>query len=66
MRDFASLGLWPFPDAIFYLFVGELVENYWGENRWGSRQLRMLTWFSVIWSLFQFVVIIDYFGVKNI
>ena len=31
MRDFASLGLWPFPDAIFYLFVGELVENYWGK-----------------------------------
>ena len=31
IRDFASLGLWPFPDAIFYLFVGELVENNWGE-----------------------------------
>ena len=32
-----------------------------GGNWWGSRQLRMLTWFSVIWSLFQFLVIIDYF-----
>ena len=31
MRDFASLGLWPFPDAIFYLFVGELVEDNWGK-----------------------------------
>ena len=30
MRDFASLGLWPSPDAIFYLFIGELVEHYWG------------------------------------
>ena len=66
MRDFPSLGLWPFPDAIFYLFVGELVENYWGQLV-GSRQLRMLTWFSVIWSLFQFLVIIDYFlGKKHI
>ena len=36
-----------------------------GENWWGSRQLRMLTWFSVIWSLFQFLVIIDYFGGKK-
>ena len=37
------------------------------ENWWGSRQLRMLTWFSVIWSLFQFLVIIDYFwGKKHI
>ena len=32
MRDFSSLGLWPFPYAIFYLFVGELVENYWGKT----------------------------------
>ena len=31
MRDFASQGLWPFPDAIFYLFVGELVEDNWGK-----------------------------------
>ena len=31
MRHFASLGLWPFPDAIFYLFVGELLENHWGK-----------------------------------
>ena len=32
-----------------------------GKNLWGSRQLKMLTWFSLIWSLFQFLVIIDYF-----
>ena len=32
-----------------------------GENWWGSRQLRMLSLFSVIWSLFQFLVIVDYF-----
>ena len=31
MWDFASLGLWPFPDDIFYLFVGELVEDDWGK-----------------------------------
>ena len=39
-----------------------------GENWWGSRQLRMLTWFSLIWSLCQFfLVIIDYFlGKKHI
>ena len=38
-----------------------------GENWWGSRQLMMLTWFSVIWSLFQFLVISDYFlGKKHI
>ena len=61
MRDFTSLGLWPIPDAIFYLFVWELVQNYWRDNWWGSRQLRMLTLFSLIWSLFQFLVIIDYF-----
>ena len=36
-----------------------------GENWWGSHQLRMLTLFSVIWSLFQFVVIIDYFFGKT-
>ena len=29
MRDFGSQGLWPFPDAIFNLFVGELVEDNW-------------------------------------
>ena len=32
MWEFASLGLWPFLDAIFYSFVGELVENYWGKT----------------------------------
>ena len=38
-----------------------------GKNWWGFRQLRMLTLFSVIWSLFQFLVIIDYFlGKKHI
>ena len=37
------------------------------ENWWGSRQLRMLTWFSDIWILFQFLVIIDCFlGKKHI
>ena len=29
MRDFASLGLWSFPNAIYYFFVGEVVENIW-------------------------------------
>ena len=38
-----------------------------GGNWWGSRQFRMSTRFSVIWSLFQFLVIIDYFlGKKHI
>ena len=37
-----------------------------GENCWGSRQLRMLTWFSVIWSLFQYLVIFDICLVKKI
>ena len=32
MRDFASLGLWHFADAIFYLFVRELVEDNWGKT----------------------------------
>ena len=27
MPDFASQGLWPFPDDIFSFFVGELVET---------------------------------------
>ena len=31
MWDFASQGLRPFPDAIFYLLVGELVEDNWGK-----------------------------------
>ena len=31
MRDFPSKGLWPFPDVIFYLFVGELVEDNGGK-----------------------------------
>ena len=31
MRDFASQGLWPFPDAIFKFFVEELVEDNWGK-----------------------------------
>ena len=35
-------------------------------NWWGSRQLKMLkTWFSLIWSQFQFLVIIDYFFGKT-
>ena len=32
MRDFGSQGLWPFPDDIFNIFVGELVENNWGKT----------------------------------
>ena len=36
-----------------------------GKDWRGSRQLRMLTWFSVIWSLFQYLVIIDNFLVKK-
>ena len=38
-----------------------------GENWWGCHQLRMLTLFSVIWSLFQLLIIIDYsMGKKHI
>ena len=32
-----------------------------GGNWCGSRQLGMLTWFSLIWSQFQFLVIIEFF-----
>ena len=35
------------------------------ENWWGSRQLRMLTWFSVICSLFQFLLLLIIFWVKK-
>ena len=31
MWDFASQGLWPFPEAIFNFFVEELVEDNWRE-----------------------------------
>ena len=31
MQDFASQGLWPFPDDIFNFFVEELVEDNWGK-----------------------------------
>ena len=59
MRDFASQGLWSFPDDIFNFFVGEPVENNWGKT--GG------VWFSLIWSQFQFLVTIDYFlGKKHI
>ena len=58
MRDFASLGLWPFPDAIVYLFVGELVENYWGDW-WGFKDvdliqcnLKSVSTFSYYWLFF--------------
>ena len=63
MRDFASQGLWPFPDDIFNLFVKELVEDNWEK----------IVGFSVknvdflIWSQIQFLVIIDYsLGKKHI
>ena len=59
MRDFESQGLWTFPDGIFKFFVEKLVEDN-GGNGWGSRQLRMLTLFSLIWSQIQFLVITDY------
>ena len=63
MRDFASQGLWSFPDAIFNFLFPELVENNWGKTGGGSRQLKMMTWFSLIWSQFQFLVIIyNFFG----
>ena len=32
MRDFASQGLWPFPDAIFNFLFFELVEDNWGKT----------------------------------
>ena len=60
MRDFASQGLWPFPKAIFnFLFWNWSKTN--GEKLVGFSSVRMLTWFSLIWSQFQFLVIIDYF-----
>ena len=31
MQDFASQGLWPFPDAIFIFFDEELVKDNWGK-----------------------------------
>ena len=62
---FCEPGVVTFPDDISNFFVGELVENNCGENWWGSRQLRMLTLFSVIWSQIQFLVI-DYSLGKNI
>ena len=58
MRDFASLGLWPFPDAIFYLFVGELVENYWGKLV-GFSSVKDV---DLIQCNLKFLVIIDFFG----
>ena len=67
MRDFANQGLWPFPDDIFNFFVGELLENNWGKLAGFLSVDRMLTWFSLIWSQFQFLVTIDYFlGKKHI
>ena len=32
MRDFASQGLWLFPDDIFHFFVEELVEDNLGKT----------------------------------
>ena len=32
MRDFASQGLWPFPDAIFNFLFFEQVEDNWGKT----------------------------------
>ena len=58
MRDFASQGLWPFSDDIFNFFVEEQSKTI-GETCLGSRQLRMLILFSLIWSQIQFLVIID-------
>ena len=66
MWDFASQGLWPFPNTILSPCFGTSPRQL-GENWWGSRQLRMLTWFSLMWSQFQYLVIIDYFlGKKHI
>ena len=31
MRDFASLVLWPFPDAMFYLFFGNYSKTIAGK-----------------------------------
>ena len=49
MRNFWSLGLWPFPDAIFYLLVGELVKNYWGKSGRFCRQLGVKRSMSTVW-----------------
>ena len=50
-----------FPDAIFQFLVPWTCRRKLGENWWVSRQFKKLTWFSLIWSQFQFLVIIDYF-----
>ena len=63
MRDFASQGLWPFPDAIFYLFVGELVEDNWGKFV-GFSSVKDVDLIQS--NLKSVLVIIDYFLGKNI
>ena len=54
-----SQELWSFSDAIF-IFLCRRIRRQVGENWWGSCQLRMLSWFSLNWSQFQFLVIVDY------
>ena len=61
MRDFASQGLWPFPDDIFNFFVEELVEDNWGKTGGFSSvkdvdfiqsNLKSVSIFSYYWSFF--------------
>ena len=65
MRDFGSQDFWPFPDAIFNSFVEELVEDNRGKLVGFLSLKDVLTWYSLIWSQFQFLVTIDYFGGKT-
>ena len=66
MQDFASQGLWHFPDVIFNFLFLLIVEDNWGKTSGVLLQLKLWTWFSLYWSHFltisiQFIVIIDYF-----
>ena len=67
MRDFCESWVVTFSRHHLLFVCRRTSRIQLGKNWWGSRQLKMLTWFSVIWSLFQFLVITDYFlGKKHI
>ena len=51
MRDFASQGLWPFPDDIFDFFIEELVENNWGKLV-GFSSVKNVDFISYYWLFF--------------
>ena len=57
---FYEPGIVTFPRRHFWFVCLRTSWRQLGKNWWGSRQLRMLTWFSLIWNQLQFLVIIDY------